>query len=239
MTRPPPIVIATATVSARPVTTVGSVLERIHLRPAAGVGDGLCDGTRRRRRCTLRRRKAVRRDRGEGAGHEREKQQEQKGHLDGDGSRRSCMRRFLHIWMWANRAMSLARIRRAAAARQYEGPDGPARRRCVSGSRRTSGLPRDEPRGGQRPLRRHGVLPGHAGRLPRAGGAGDRRRVPARRALLPIDAVRDADEAATDWFARNRSGSLDDASYVASAIGDIPAIPGSRHSHGDRGGDLP
>ena len=44
-------------------------------------------------------------------------------------------------------------------------------------------------------------------------------------ALLPIDAVRDADEAATDWFARNRSGSLDDASYVASAIGDIPAIP--------------
>ena len=45
-------------------------------------------------------------------------------------------------------------------------------------------------------------------------------------ALLPINAIEDADEGPTDWLARNRSGSLDDASYVASAIGDIPAIPG-------------
>ena len=44
--------------------------------------------------------------------------------------------------------------------------------------------------------------------------------------LVPINAVGEADEALPDWLAANRSTSLDDASYVASSIGDIPFIPG-------------
>jgi membrane-associated phospholipid phosphatase len=44
-------------------------------------------------------------------------------------------------------------------------------------------------------------------------------------ALLPIHAIRDADEGVNEWLATNRSPSLDDASYVGSSIGDIPFIP--------------
>jgi membrane-associated phospholipid phosphatase len=44
--------------------------------------------------------------------------------------------------------------------------------------------------------------------------------------FLPIDAVGQADEAVPEWLASNRSSSLDDASYVASSIGDVPFIPG-------------
>jgi len=43
--------------------------------------------------------------------------------------------------------------------------------------------------------------------------------------LVPIHTVGHSDNAVNDWFASHRSGSLDDASYVASSIGDIPFIP--------------
>jgi membrane-associated phospholipid phosphatase len=43
--------------------------------------------------------------------------------------------------------------------------------------------------------------------------------------LLPVHALRDADEGVNEWLASNRSPSLDDASYVGSSIGDIPFIP--------------
>jgi undecaprenyl-diphosphatase len=43
--------------------------------------------------------------------------------------------------------------------------------------------------------------------------------------VMPIGGVHGADDALTDWFARNRSPSLNDASYVGSSIGDIPFIP--------------
>lgn len=43
--------------------------------------------------------------------------------------------------------------------------------------------------------------------------------------LLPIHAIGHTDELANEWLARHRSASLDDASYVASSIGDIPAVP--------------
>ena len=43
--------------------------------------------------------------------------------------------------------------------------------------------------------------------------------------LLPIDTLANTDEAVNDWLAAHRSSSLDDASYVGSAIGDIPFIP--------------
>ena len=44
--------------------------------------------------------------------------------------------------------------------------------------------------------------------------------------LLPVHAIGHSDEAVNEWLARNRSGSLSDASYVGSSIGDIPFIPG-------------
>ncbi len=43
--------------------------------------------------------------------------------------------------------------------------------------------------------------------------------------LLPFHAIGHTDELANGWFARHRTSSLNDASYVASSIGDIPAIP--------------
>ena len=43
--------------------------------------------------------------------------------------------------------------------------------------------------------------------------------------LLPVHAVRDADEWFNDWLASNRSPARDDVSYVGSSIGDIPFIP--------------
>lgn len=43
--------------------------------------------------------------------------------------------------------------------------------------------------------------------------------------LLPFHAIGHTDELANGWFARHRSSSLNDASYVASSIGDVPAIP--------------
>jgi membrane-associated phospholipid phosphatase len=44
-------------------------------------------------------------------------------------------------------------------------------------------------------------------------------------ALLPIHAIGHNDEAVNTWLARQRSSSLNDASYVGSSIGDIPFIP--------------
>jgi membrane-associated phospholipid phosphatase len=44
--------------------------------------------------------------------------------------------------------------------------------------------------------------------------------------LLPLHGVGSSDESVNEWLARNRSGSLSDASYVGSSIGDIPFIPG-------------
>jgi membrane-associated phospholipid phosphatase len=44
--------------------------------------------------------------------------------------------------------------------------------------------------------------------------------------LLPIGSTDHADAWLTEWFAANRTGSLNEASYVASAVGDMPAIPG-------------
>jgi undecaprenyl-diphosphatase len=43
--------------------------------------------------------------------------------------------------------------------------------------------------------------------------------------LLPIHAIGHSDEAVNEWFASNRTPSLNDASYVGSMIGDIPFIP--------------
>jgi membrane-associated phospholipid phosphatase len=43
--------------------------------------------------------------------------------------------------------------------------------------------------------------------------------------LLPIGSTGHADEWLDEWLAAHRTGSLNDASYVASAVGDIPAIP--------------
>jgi undecaprenyl-diphosphatase len=42
---------------------------------------------------------------------------------------------------------------------------------------------------------------------------------------LPIRGIARTDEAFNDWLAAHRSSSLDDASYVGSALGDIPFIP--------------
>ena len=43
---------------------------------------------------------------------------------------------------------------------------------------------------------------------------------------LPVHSVGHADEWLDEWFAAHRTGSLNDSSYVASAVGDMPAIPG-------------
>jgi membrane-associated phospholipid phosphatase len=43
--------------------------------------------------------------------------------------------------------------------------------------------------------------------------------------LLPVHAIGHNDEAVNEWLASNRTPSLNDASYVGSAIGDIPFIP--------------
>ena len=45
-------------------------------------------------------------------------------------------------------------------------------------------------------------------------------------ALLPIHLIGHSDESVNTWLAGNRTGSLNDISYVASSLGDIPAIPG-------------
>lgn len=44
-------------------------------------------------------------------------------------------------------------------------------------------------------------------------------------ALLPIHLIGHSDESVNTWLAGNRTGSLNDISYVASSLGDIPAIP--------------
>ncbi len=44
--------------------------------------------------------------------------------------------------------------------------------------------------------------------------------------VLPFHGIGGADESVNDWLAAHRSSGLDDASYVGSAIGDIPFIPG-------------
>lgn len=43
--------------------------------------------------------------------------------------------------------------------------------------------------------------------------------------VLPFHGIGRADESVNDWLASHRSGRLDDASYVGSAIGDIPFVP--------------
>lgn len=43
--------------------------------------------------------------------------------------------------------------------------------------------------------------------------------------LLPVHAIGHSDEAVNEWLAANRTPALDDASFVGSAIGDIPFIP--------------
>ncbi len=43
--------------------------------------------------------------------------------------------------------------------------------------------------------------------------------------LIPIDAIRHADEAIPGWMADHRSGWLDNASDIVSRMGDIPALP--------------
>lgn len=44
-------------------------------------------------------------------------------------------------------------------------------------------------------------------------------------AVLPFHGIGHADESVNDWLASHRSGRLDDASYVGSAVGDIPFVP--------------
>ena len=44
--------------------------------------------------------------------------------------------------------------------------------------------------------------------------------------VLPYHGIGGADESVNDWLAAHRSPGLNDASYVGSAIGDIPFIPG-------------
>ena len=44
--------------------------------------------------------------------------------------------------------------------------------------------------------------------------------------LLPVHAIGHSDEAVNDWLVRQRTPSLNDASYVGSSVGDIPFIPG-------------
>jgi len=44
--------------------------------------------------------------------------------------------------------------------------------------------------------------------------------------VLPFHGIGGADESVNDWMAAHRSSGLNDASYVGSAIGDIPFIPG-------------
>jgi undecaprenyl-diphosphatase len=44
--------------------------------------------------------------------------------------------------------------------------------------------------------------------------------------FLPVHAIGHSDEAVNQWLADNRSGSLSDASYIGSSLGDIPFIPG-------------
>ena len=43
--------------------------------------------------------------------------------------------------------------------------------------------------------------------------------------LIPIDAIRHADESVPGWMADHRSGWLDNASDIVSRMGDIPALP--------------
>ena len=43
--------------------------------------------------------------------------------------------------------------------------------------------------------------------------------------VLPFHGIGRADESVNDWLASHRSSGLDDASYVGSAVGDIPFIP--------------
>ncbi len=43
--------------------------------------------------------------------------------------------------------------------------------------------------------------------------------------ILPVDAIRNADESVNEWFASNRTPTLDDVSFVGSMIGDMPFIP--------------
>lgn len=43
--------------------------------------------------------------------------------------------------------------------------------------------------------------------------------------LLPFHAIGHSDESVNTWLARHRSSSLNDASYVGSSMGDIPAVP--------------
>lgn len=44
--------------------------------------------------------------------------------------------------------------------------------------------------------------------------------------LLPVHAIGHSDEAVNDWLASHRSATRNDATFYASAIGDIPFIPG-------------
>lgn len=43
--------------------------------------------------------------------------------------------------------------------------------------------------------------------------------------LLPIHAIGHSDEAVNVWLAQHRDGTLNDASFVGSSIGDIPVLP--------------
>jgi undecaprenyl-diphosphatase len=43
--------------------------------------------------------------------------------------------------------------------------------------------------------------------------------------LLPVHVIGHTDESVNAWFAHHRSSSLNDATFIGSAIGDIPAIP--------------
>jgi undecaprenyl-diphosphatase len=43
--------------------------------------------------------------------------------------------------------------------------------------------------------------------------------------LTPVHAIGQSDEAVNVWLAQHRSGSLNDASFVGSSIGDVPVLP--------------
>jgi undecaprenyl-diphosphatase len=44
--------------------------------------------------------------------------------------------------------------------------------------------------------------------------------------ILPVHAIRDADESFNEWLASNRTPTRNDVSFVGSMIGDLPFIPG-------------
>ena len=139
--------------------------------------------------------------------------------------------------MGETRAMSMP-IRHARTARPSDavraGRVRAARPRPGERGRRPRARPRQRSRarwarrfGDRSPILAFGLL--DAERLPRARGARDRPGLPARRRPRSRSTRSGTPTRPSPTGSpRNRSASLDDASYVGSSIGDIPFIPGAR-----------